>query len=416
MIETILKKPVKIGRLELQNRIIIQPMEGCDGKADGGISELVRRRYLRFAESGVGLIWFEATAVCHEGRANPRQLYLTEENKNEFADLVKEIKEASIKKYGFSPKIILQMTHSGRQSRPNNEIHEPIFASHNEYFNNVKPLNEKSVFASTEYLNSLPELFVKSAVLAKDVGFDGVDVKCCHGYLFNELLSSYDRTDCYGGESIENRARLYLDTYKAVKAAVGDSITVTSRFGAYDGFPYHYGFGVNKDDKEDLTESYYIIDKLREYGLELLNITIGNPYVNPHVNRPYCTNSPEDGKIGVNRIRRITAQIQMKYPDLAVVMSGMTYQGTESLKDAESCISDKKCTLVGFGRMAFAYPQFFVDYLNNGEIDKNKICLACGNCSKMMRAGSVAGCPMRDKEVYLPIFKELFKNSQGVKS
>lgn len=412
MMDTILNTPVKIGGTELKNRVIIQPMEGCDGKADGGISELVRRRYLRFSESGTALIWFEATAVSHDGRANPSQLYLTQENKNEFSELIKEIKQNAYEKLGFSPKIIMQMTHSGRQSRPNGEISEPVFASNNEYLNRVKPLSEKAVFADKEYLAALPERFVKSALLAKEVGFDGVDVKCCHGYLFNELLSAYDRTDCYGGKNIQNRAKLYLDTYKAVKDAVGDSMIVTSRFGAYDGFDYPYGIGVNNKNQEDLSESYYIIDRLCEYGIELLNITIGNPYVNPHVNRPYCTNSPEDGKIGVERIRRITAEIQERYPKLAIVMSGMTYLGTKSLEDAEACIQNNKCTLVGFGRMSFAYPQFFADYLKYGELDKNKICLACGNCSKMMRAGFVAGCPVRDKEQYFPIFKELFKTNK----
>ena len=67
-------------------------MEGCDGTYDGGVDELTRRRYLRFAESGAGIIWFEATAVCPEGRANPRQLYINENTKASFKSLVEEVK------------------------------------------------------------------------------------------------------------------------------------------------------------------------------------------------------------------------------------------------------------------------------------------------------------------------------------
>ena len=63
---------------EVHNRVFFQPMEGCDGTADGAVDELTRRRYLRFAEGAPGIIWFEATAVCNEGRANPRQLYINE--------------------------------------------------------------------------------------------------------------------------------------------------------------------------------------------------------------------------------------------------------------------------------------------------------------------------------------------------
>ena len=75
-------------------------MEGCDGTSDGNIGELTERRYMRFAESGAGIIWFEATAVCQEGRANPRQLYLTEENVDTYKSLLDNIRKASIEKFG----------------------------------------------------------------------------------------------------------------------------------------------------------------------------------------------------------------------------------------------------------------------------------------------------------------------------
>ena len=69
-----------VGKTVFQNRLAIQPMEGCDGTSDGRPGELSIRRYHRFARSGAGLIWAEATAVCPEGRANPRQWMLTDDN------------------------------------------------------------------------------------------------------------------------------------------------------------------------------------------------------------------------------------------------------------------------------------------------------------------------------------------------
>ena len=65
-------------------------------------------------------------------------------------------------------------------------------------------------------------MYAKASKLALEAGFDGVDVKCCHGYLFNELLSAYNREGSYGG-SLENRTRLYFDCIDAVKEAVGDN-------------------------------------------------------------------------------------------------------------------------------------------------------------------------------------------------
>ena len=58
--------------------------------------------------------------------------------------------------------------------------------------------------ASDEYLSSLPDIFASNALICEKAGFDGVDIKCCHGYLFSELLSAFDRSGIYGG-CLENK-------------------------------------------------------------------------------------------------------------------------------------------------------------------------------------------------------------------
>jgi len=65
-----LARPVAFGRLTVPNRLAVQPMEGCDGLADGSPGELTVRRYDRFAAGGAGMIWFEACAVAPEARAS----------------------------------------------------------------------------------------------------------------------------------------------------------------------------------------------------------------------------------------------------------------------------------------------------------------------------------------------------------
>ena len=79
-----LAKEIKVGNKTAHNRIVYQAMEGCDGTYDGAPDELTKRRYMRFARGGAGIIWFEATAVKGEGRANPRQMYLTDKTKDDF--------------------------------------------------------------------------------------------------------------------------------------------------------------------------------------------------------------------------------------------------------------------------------------------------------------------------------------------
>ena len=391
----------KIYNKTVPNRVLFQPMEGCDGEENGAVGELTRRRYLRFAKSGAGVIWFEATAVTAEGRANPRQLYINDETVESYRSLVAEIKAAARAECGFEPLVIVQLTHSGRFSKPHGTP-EPIVAYRNEHWE-IGRENQPYTVASDDYLASIPEKYASAARLAEKAGFDGIDVKCCHGYLFNELLSAFNREGAYGG-SFENRTRLYFDCIDAVKKSVKNTF-VTTRFNACDCFPYPYGYGVAENNDIDLTEAKRIIEILKSKGVELVNITLGNPYIIPHINRP-CINSPEDGSIGMKRIRAVTRELKNAFPDVVFAMSGLTFEGENAVDYAEKMLSEGIADFMGFGRMTFAYPEFFRDYLANGRLEKSKVCLKCSKCTELMRAGTVAGCPVRDAEAYMPYYRK----------
>ncbi len=400
--ETVLNTSIKIHNKTVPNRIVFQPMEGCDGTFVGGIDNLTRRRYIRFAESGAGIIWFEATAVSSEGRANPRQLYINDQTADSFSSLVAQMKKICMETNGFEPVIIVQLTHSGRFSKPNGKP-EPIVAYRNELWEKGKE-NQPYVIATDDYCKTIPEKYYVAAKLAEEVGFDGIDVKCCHGYLFNEFLSAKEREGIYGG-SLENRTRLYFECIDAVKKAVSKDVFVTTRLNACDCFPYPYGYGVDENNNIDLTETKLVIKSLYEKGMRLINLTLGNPYLIPHINRP-CINAPEDGEIGVKRIYDITKELKDEFNDIYFIASGLTYPGENAMKYAEKIINNAVADFAGFGRLTFAYPDFYKDYLQNGKLEKNKVCLKCSKCSQLMRAGTVAGCPVRDAEVYMPYYQK----------
>lgn len=399
----LINTPADIYGRKVHNRILFQPMEGCDGTADGAVDKLTFRRYMRFSEGAPGIIWFEATAVCNEGRANPCQLYINENTVGSFKELVSAVKAKSLELHGFEPIIIVQLTHSGRYSKPNGTP-EPIVAYRNSLWEKGKEEQPFTV-ATDEYLSTIPALYEKAAKLALEAGFDGMDVKCCHGYLFNELLSAYDRPGSYGG-SLENRTRLYFDCIDAVKKAVGDNAFVTTRLNACDCFPYGYGFGVNEKEEIDLDETKQIIAKLREKGIEFINLTIGNPYLIPHINRPYSVKSPEDGRIGMKRVYDVTKEITETFPDIKFAVSALSYEGENAVEYADKLLSSGIGNFAGFGRMTFAYPTFYKDYLETDKLDKNKVCIKCSKCSELMRAGTVSGCVIRDSEVYMPYYNK----------
>ena len=140
----------------LPNRVVFQPMEGCDCKANGDIDELTRRRYLRFAQSGASIIWFEATAVCEEGRSNPRQAWLTEETLPSYKALVAEMKSVSRDLYGYEPLVIIQLNHSGRHAKPTGKP-EPKVVYRNEVYEKGKEDQPYDVL-SDERIDLIPAM------------------------------------------------------------------------------------------------------------------------------------------------------------------------------------------------------------------------------------------------------------------
>ena len=297
----VLAQPLAIGAHTMHNRIAVQPMEGCDGTADGRPAEPTVRRYMRFARGGAGLIWFEATAVCREGRANPRQLWLTPETLDDFRRLADQIREEAVKANGYAPLLILQATHSGRYSKPEGRP-DPLIAYNNPLFEGGTPHP-----GGAHRPGRVPRPPGGADGRGCRAGREGRVRRRGHQELpplsGSELLSAYTRPGRYGG-SFENRTRFLRSAVQAAEQATGSDFIVTSRLNVYDGFPYPYGFGVAEGGglTPDLSEPERLVSLLcAESGLKLLDVTIGNPYVNPHVNRPAnhypyaCGESPPHG-------------------------------------------------------------------------------------------------------------------------
>ena len=156
----------KIRDCTLPNRVVFQPMEGCDCNEDGSPSDLTIAKYRNAAASGAGMIWFEACAVCEEGRTNPRQMRLTEENQGAFRSLLSKMREIAERECGIRQVLILQLTHSGRQSI------RPMIAYRNPVYEATRPVGDENI-VTDDYLDTLPDRYLKTALLAKEVGFDG---------------------------------------------------------------------------------------------------------------------------------------------------------------------------------------------------------------------------------------------------
>lgn len=406
---------VRVGTKVAHNRIAYQAMEGCDGTFDGSPDELTKRRYLRFARGGAGIIWFEATAVMNEGRANPRQMYLTDKTKGDFERIVNDIKETCVKENGFEPLVILQLTHSGRYSKPNG-FPEPLIAYNNPIFEGNNPI-DKSRIVTDDYLDTLSEALVKGAVDAKDCGFDGADIKSCHRYLLSELLSAYTREGKYGGD-FEGRTRMLTSTVKEAKKATGRNFIITSRLNIYDGFEYPYGFSVKEGEgiTPDYTEAKELVKILVENGADLIDMTMGNPYFNPHVNRPFAKGTyepPEHPLFGVQRMLDGISEVASVIKGTPVICSGISFLGKVSPNVVAGYVKDGKFDFAGYGRETLAYPSV-ANAITSGEgLNPSKLCICCGKCTEIMRCkGGTPGCVIRDSEVYMPLYKKFVLNKE----
>ncbi|MHC4425592.1 MAG: oxidoreductase [Planctomycetota bacterium] len=415
---SILAEPVQAGELVIPNSLAVHPMEGCDGDSQGRLGKLTLRRYGRFAAGGAGLIWAEATAVMPEGRANPRK------SKDSFAAMVKRMREVAVESIGpgHKPVIVLQLTHSGRYSKPEGVAH-PIIAQRDPYRDPLVPQQNPNPdtrskipddwpIVTDDYLDKLQDAYVKAARMAFEVGFDAVDIKSCHGYLINELFACRHRKGKYGG-SFENRTRFLLEVIDKIHKELGQDAVVATRLGVYDAIPYPFGWAVNRDDysKPDLTEPKKLIGLLQQRGVSLINITVANPYYNPHVGRPFNEtivggyDEPEHPLAGVSRLINLTSEIQKEFPDIAIVGTGYSWLRTLFANVAAANKAHGLATLIGAGRMAFAYPDFAKDIITTGTMYPEKVCVSCSACTQIMRDGGTTGCVVRDNKVYGPIFE-----------
>ena len=391
------------GDLVIPNRFAVLPMEGWDGTTDGRPTDLVRRRWSRFAGSGCGLVWGEATAVRPDGRANPNQLVLDRTTVDDIAAVRGLLAPEQVAG--------MQLTHSGRYARPV-AAPAPRTAYAHPWLDRRVGSDATSVFSDDE-LDELAGQYVDAAVLAAQAGFAFVDVKHCHGYLLHELLTARDRPGRYGGD-LAGRTR-FLRTVVAGIRDRAPGLAVAVRLSAFDlrpftagdggtgvpdgDGPYRYAFGGDGTGLGiDLTEVHQLLGVFEELGIGLVSTTAGSPYYNPHVQRPaYFPPSdgyqpPEDPLVGVARQLAVTAELTAAHPALTVVGSGYSYLQDWLAHVGQAVVRAGGASMVGLGRMVLSYPDLPVDVLAGRPLQRQLVCRTFSDCTTAPRNGLVSGC------------------------
>ncbi len=447
-----LAQSIEIGGRSIGNRFCVQPMEGWDGTIDGRPSALTERRWRRFGQSGAKLIWGgEAVAVRHDGRANPHQLMLNSETVADIARLRETLVEEHRAAHGSTEDLMigLQLTHSGRFCRPDRwDKAEPIIAHRHPILDRRQGLPPEYPALSDGDIRGLVDDYAVAARLARDAGFDFVDIKHCHGYLGHELLGAHTRPGEYGG-SLANRTRFLSEIVEAIRSGAPD-LSIGVRVSAFDivpfepdpyqaapgklgpgipsnfcdCVPYLWGFGVSQDQptEMDLSEPLEFMSILRTLGIMMVNLTAGSPYYSHHIQRPALYppsdgyQPPEDPLVGVARLLFVARLIKSQNPDMTFVGTGFTYLQEFLPHVAQAMIRDGWVDFVGLGRSMLSYPTIASDVLNGRGLSRKRLCRTFSDCTTAPRAGLASGCyPLDDHYGKGPLAPSLVEAKDALK-
>jgi NADPH-dependent glutamate synthase beta subunit-like oxidoreductase/2,4-dienoyl-CoA reductase-like NADH-dependent reductase (Old Yellow Enzyme family) len=329
---------LRVGQATITNRFCAQPISGADASDDGSPTESTLRRYRSYAEGAFGLIWVERTAAMKPGTA--RQLCLSPATLPEFAALVAQVKAANVA----PPVVVLQLA------------------------------------------PDRTEALVNAARLAREAGFDGVDV--------------------------QGEPESLPETLSRIRAAIPDLLLAT-RLCAYEAV--RDGFGVSSEDFRNLDPSrpFELVERLEKAGLQLLNITCSSPVLRGPERgvRSKADHEPPDEHplMALSRQLRLARSFRERFPGVPIIGSGLSWLRQFGPPVAAGALVSGGMDIAGLGRSALAYPGLPAQVLHGQALDPGKICMVCGACSQLERGGRPVGCVVRDPDRYGPVYRDLWR-------
>lgn len=356
--------PIKIGRMEIQNRIVMPPMTLNFASETGAVNQRVIDYYAERAKGCVGLIIVEATCIDSPvGRLDdPLQLCIDDDIFIAgFNDLCEVIHETDTK-------IALQLHHAGRETTL-------------EITQGIQPVSASDVYCAstkvkprplkTSEVEALVEKYAQSARRAKTAGFDAVEMHSAHGYLIEQFLSpaTNKRTDKYGGD-LNGRMRFAFEILERTREMVGQNFPVLFRLSAHE---YLEG-GLTLDDTK------IIAKKLQDQGVNCLDISAGT-YDSP---LEYGSTQPMVVPRGfmVHLAEGIKSVV-----DIPVITVGRINDPVF----AEEILLEDRADLVAMGRALVADPFLPLKSMQDKLEDIN-MCIACMRCSERTSSGLRLKC------------------------
>jgi 2,4-dienoyl-CoA reductase (NADPH2) len=352
--------PLRVGPLELPNRLVMAPVKTAFGSKDGRVSERLVSYFRRRAEGGVGLIVSEPLYVDRRGREHPKQIGADSDDK---LDGLRRLSDAV---HRGGAKVFAHLNHGGRAANPKASGSAPEAPSRV-----VCPSTGCVPEALTkERIEELVRSFADAARRAEQAGFDGVELQFGLGYLVSQFLSPATnlRTDEYGGD-FEGRTRFAREVFAAVRGAVGEKLSIGVRISGSE----KAAKGLEIEDARRLARH------LAVWGVDLIHVASGSacespPWYFQHMALPQ----------GVNE--QLAAQIKAVV-SVPVVAAGRLGDPSR----LREILALQMVDLVALGRPLLADP----DLPAKMSQGRDEQVLLCGHCLQGCLAGVKSGEGLR---------------------
>jgi len=309
---------------KLKNRIVMSAMSRSFSK-DHFCNDLIKDYYVRRAKDGVALILTEGIIIDKSGDGYTDVPYLADKlQMGSWKTTTADVKNTGTK-------IFAQLWHCGRISHEDfTGGIQPVSSSDIAAIGICKQLNKPFAVPRKLDINEIPkiiEMYLNSAKLAIEAGFDGVELHLGHGYLVDQFFDSRvnNRTDKYGGP-IENRCRLAIELTKAVIDEIGQEKVIVRISPSRD-----MGGVFNWPDLDEMIN--YLIPEFDKIGLRMLDISCARADY-------YQTSGP------------VIEKVRKMWPYL--IMGGASLSVTDAIKE----IKKGNLDMVTYGRYLIANPDF----------------------------------------------------------
>jgi 2,4-dienoyl-CoA reductase-like NADH-dependent reductase (Old Yellow Enzyme family)/thioredoxin reductase len=359
-------EPIKIGTLEVPNRIAMTAMGNHMAKPGGEVSDIDIAFYGARAAGGVGLVILECLTIDYEhGKGNFGQMSADDDR---FIPGLTALAD-EIHRYGSV--VSAQIYHPGRQGITDlNGVETMPSASTVE----CQAVHQPVHAMTKEEIDDVIKKFGSAARRCQAAGIDSVEIHGAHGYLITQFMSPYTnkRTDEYGG-SLENRMRFLKEIIAEVRAQTGPDYPIIVRFSADE----HLEFVGAPEEGIHLDEGIEMAKLIESYGVQALDVSCGI----------YETMNTAWEPIGFDQGWKIDGPAKVKEAVSIPVI------GAAVIRDpayAEQILEEGKLDIIGSARSFFADPDWGIK-AKEGRSNEIRKCISCMYCMETLMEADITG-------------------------